>query len=395
MRLPLWRVCVLALLAMPFVAAAEPLLPGSDDALIETLPVTGGAAAEQRRLRRQLALQPRDAALALGLSRSILERARRDGDARLAGQALGVLARWDGDPAAPAEIRLQRATLQQHLHQFDRARGELEALLQMAPRHAQALLTLATVLRVQGHYAASDAACRRLHEAGQPLYARACVAENRGLRGERDDARREFEALLVARPGQPDWAAWIRTSLGELEAAAGRPERAIGQFREALREADDPYARMALADALIDHGRWTEAESLLGDPISGTGGDATLLRQAIVARALQRHDAPALRAALAARWAQASLRPEASAVHARERARFALDVEGEPARALMLARANLAQQRESADFVLMARAAHAAGDAAALAEVAALAVQFGLRDARLDAQVASFKRGRT
>jgi len=54
-----------------------------------------------------------------------------------------------------------------------------------------------------------------------------------------------------------------------------------------------------------------------------------------------------------------------------------------PARALALARLNLESQREAIDFVVMQRAAAAAGDAAAQTEVAALARQIGLHDARL------------
>ena len=103
-----------------------------------------------RALRRAAAQRPRDPEVALALSRSLLERARHDGDARLAGQALGALGAWDADPDPPLEVRLQRATLHQHLHAFDAAAAELEAALRAAPRHPQALLTLATVRRVQG-----------------------------------------------------------------------------------------------------------------------------------------------------------------------------------------------------------------------------------------------------
>lgn len=368
--------------AAPGAAAAASLQPAGDAEVVETLPTLGAHAAEQRALRRQLARQPRDAATALALSRSLLARARADGDARLAGQALGALGAWDGDAAAPAEVRLQRATLHQHLHDFDAAAAELEGMLAGAPQHAQAWLTLATVRRVQGRYEASDRACAALTDAGQPLYARACLAENGALRGHADDARRTLEQLLAAAPGQADWAAWIRTTLGELELRAGRTEAAIAHLRAALQAAPDPYARIALADALIEARRWAEARDLLA---AAGDGDAVLLRRAIAARGLGAPDADVLRHSLAARYAQATLRPEAQAVHARERARFALEVEGDAPRAVALARRNLQAQREAVDLVLLARAARAAGDAGAAAEAAALAAQLGLRDVRIDA----------
>lgn len=361
-------------------ALAVPLTPKTDDEVVETLPTLGAFAAEQRTLRRQLAAQPRDAATALALSKSTLARARNDGDARLAGQALGVLRAWDGDDQAPIEIRLQRATLLQHLHQFDAATKELEGVLREQPRHAQALLTLATIHRVQGRYEESDAACARLSAAGQPLYGGACTAENRALRGEFDAARRRLESLVNQVPGNPGWAAWIRTTLGELELRAGRRDAAVAQLQAALRLERDPYTRLALVDALIEGRRFTEAQALLAE---AGDGDAALLRRAIVAQALGTADAAAQKRALAERYAQAALRPEAAAVHARERARFALEVEREPQRALELARSNLKTQREAIDLVLMDRAARAAGDAAAQAEVAALAQRIGLRDARL------------
>lgn len=363
-------------------AAAESLVPASDDEIVEILPTPGAIAAEHKRLRRALAERPRDVATALALSRSTLERSRLSGDARLAGQALGVLAAWDGDPQAPAEIRLQRATLLQHLHDFDAAAAELDALLRSQPRQPQALLTLATIRRVQGRYEDSDRACRGLAEAGQLLYARACSAENQALRGEVDAARGEFEALVRLQPGQAAWVAWLRTSLGELEARAGRPDAAVAQLRAALRAEDGPYARLALADVLIDTRRWDEAwRTLDGDDAS----EGFLLRRAIVARALARTEAAELRSVLARRHAQSALRPQAVPVHARERARFALELDGDAARAVSLARANLQTQREATDLVLMHRAARAAGDAAALAEVAALASRIGLHDARLAA----------
>jgi hypothetical protein len=58
-------------------------------------------------------------------------------------------------------VLLLRATLEQYLHEFDAAVAHLRLLLARpgSERQSQAWLTLATVLRVQGRYAESDAAC--------------------------------------------------------------------------------------------------------------------------------------------------------------------------------------------------------------------------------------------
>lgn len=362
-------------------AVAVPLAPASDAEIVETLPALGALAAEQRKLKRQLAAQPKDAGTALALSKAIYARALHDGDARFAGQALGVLRTWDGDAKAPIEIRMQRATLLQHLHEFEPAARELEALLADAPRHAQALLTLATIHRVRGRYAESDAVCERLAGAGQPLYGAACLAENQALRGQFDAARRRLQALIAEQPGNAGWEAWLRTTLGELELRAARPAAGVAELQRAVQlDPADSYARLALVDALLEAGRAAEAEPLLAQ---AGDGDAALLRRALVAGKLGRPDAESLRRTLAERYAQAGLRPEAVNVHARERAWFALDVEHDAARALALARSNLDGQREPVDLLIMDRAARAAGDAKARAELAALAERIGLRDLRL------------
>src|SRR5437763_1768696 len=78
--------CALAVHA----ARAEPLVPRSDDEVVETLPAAAGRA-EDRRLRREWAAHPDDPARAVALSRRHLEQARSQGDPRHAGQALAAL----------------------------------------------------------------------------------------------------------------------------------------------------------------------------------------------------------------------------------------------------------------------------------------------------------------
>ena len=97
---------------------------------------------------------------------------------------------------------LMRATLQQYLHEFDASVANLRLLLARpaGARSSQAWLTLATVLRVQGRYADSDAACSEVGRAGAELYASACLAENAALRGDVAAARRTFESLLADAP---------------------------------------------------------------------------------------------------------------------------------------------------------------------------------------------------
>src|SRR5262252_4103638 len=189
---------LLALLLSAFAARAVPIEPVRDDEVIEVLPAASADRLEDRRARKALAANPRDATLAVAVARRYLDRARELGDPRYAGLALAAVAPWTDDATMPAEVLMTRAVLQQYLHEFDASVRSLEVLLARpaAGPQPQAWLTLATVRRVQGRYIDSDAACREVGRAGAELHARACAAENAALRGDVAAARATFASLL-------------------------------------------------------------------------------------------------------------------------------------------------------------------------------------------------------
>ena len=203
-------------------AQASVVNPLSDDEVIEVLPAVSGNRAEIRNLRRALAANPRDALSAVKLSQIYLEQARTQGDPRYAGQALAILTAWPQSDAAPDDVLLLLATVQQFLHDFDTAAANLDRLVKRQPKHAQAWLTLATVRRVQGRYAESARACTGVAVAGAAAYASACTAENASLRGEFDAARAALTALISDSHLQaPSIRNWLLTTLAESEARAG------------------------------------------------------------------------------------------------------------------------------------------------------------------------------
>ena len=362
---------------------AAPIVPTRDDEVIEVLPAAAGDRGEDKRLRRQLAARPDDPALAVSVAQRDLDRARAAGDPRYAGLALAALRPWPDAATAPAEVLLMRATLQQYLHEFDASVASLRQLLARpdAAGRPQAWLTLATVLRVQGRYAESDDACRRLAAIGADLHASACLAENEALRGHVDAARRTFGTLL-ARPALPAATqGWLLTSLAELEQRERRGAAADAAYRRVLALGSDAYAAVAYADFLIDQGRPADALVVLQkEPRT----DGVLLRLAIAGTRAKAPGAAADVAEMRERIAQANQRPEAKVFHGREQAMFAL-LEGDAARALALARGNVAQQREPLDVLLLAEAARACGDAAAIDEARRLKTTLGLHDRRIDA----------
>jgi hypothetical protein len=368
--------------ALILPAHAAPITPTSDAEVIETLPAVSGNRAEERRIKRELAARPRDAAVATAAARHYLAQAHELGDPRFAGRALAALQAWPEPAAAPTEVLLMQATVQQYLHEFDPAAHKLELLLRREPREAQAWLTLATVRRVQGRYAESDAACASLKRLDAGLYGAACQAENDGLRGQFEAARTALNSLLATPRLAAATRGWLLTTLAELEARNGRADAAETAYRSALAVQADSYTTMSFADFLIDLGRDADAlEQLKGQPRT----DAMLLRLAIAgtraATAEGVRDARELRE----RIALANLRPDAKVFHAREQAMFALWVDKQAQRALALARSNVTQQREPLDLLLLAQAARASGQPAAVREAGQLLEHIGLRDARIAA----------
>lgn len=370
--------------------SAVPRVPPSESTIVETLPAIAGWSLEERRLRRELAHRPDDPQAAVALAQAYLELARNLGDARYAGRALGALQAWDAipDTQTPPAVLVMRATVAQFMHDFEGAESTLKAALAQQPGNAQAWITLATVRRVRGRYAESDAACRALGRHAPAHYALACLAENAGLRGDADSARQSLQRLLSTAELQGREHAgtrrWLFTSLAQVEELAGRPAAAEAAYRQALQLEREGYALLAYSDFLLMHGRPAEVPALLdGEPRS----DAVLLRLAIAER---RDPAAATSGAgrhadeFQARLDAAALRPGSATAHAREGAMFALDVRGDAPAALALARANAQLQREPIDLLLLARAAAAAGDGEAMRAAKALAREMGLQDARID-----------
>ena len=379
------RLLALALCLSALAAQATPITPTRDDEVIEVLPAVTSSRAEERRLRKQLAQQPRDAKLALGVAQGYLDQAHELGDPRFVGLAMSAIAGWTDEATMPDAVLMMRAVLQQYLHQFDASAASLKRLLARPsafPR-PQAWLTLATVRRVQGRYGESDAACKQVAAAGTALHAEACLAENAALRGEVDRARTVFTGLLASQRGAaPSTQAWLLTSLAELEQRAGKAAAADAAFKAVLKLEPDPYATLAYADFLIEQKRPAQALALLKGQARS---DAVLLRLAIAGVQATAPTAKADADEMRERIALANQRPDAKVAHGREQAMFALQVDGQPTRALELARGNVSQQREPLDLLVFAQAARAAADATALAEVRKLTQEMGLHDQRVEA----------
>ncbi len=373
MRQALIALAAVASLGRTALAWAKPLQPSSDAQVLVQLNDAPAQRQQQRQWQQQLTRQPRHEPSALALGHALLGQARTQGDARFAGRALAVLAPF-GDAPPPA-IAVLRATVLQHLHQFDASAALLQRTLRQEAQLPQAWLLLASVRRTQGRLDQSDAACQGLMGAGATLHARACGLENASLRkpanGLANDPATDpaaWDALLA--PARLDAAtrAWLLQSKAEHLQRADRIPEAEAAMRESMALRDEPYTRTALADLLWPQHRHAEAIALLQDlPAS----DAVMVRLAAHAQAINDPRAAAWVADMRSRIAQSretlKADPTAPQGHLREHAMFALYVDRQAQQALAWAKANAQLQREPIDLHLLAEAKAATAQQAAAA----------------------------
>lgn len=347
-------------------AMAVPYLPQSDTQVLERLPFapTDPSARELRALREELARQPQRLDLAVEIARRYTELGRVRGDPRFAGYAQAALANWWEQSEPPSEVLLLRATLRQRNHDFDAALLDLAALIRRNPRDGQARLTRATVLQVQGNYAAAAAECTALRRLAPELVWAACSYGLASVNGRLRESHDALHALLARQPQvSPEIRAWVLSMLAEMAARAGLDDAAEAHFREALAiDGSDHYLLNAYADWLLDHGRPAQVVKLLAPR---QGSDALLLRYTLALKAMNSPELAAHVEQLRARFAASQLRGDR--VHQREQARFTLELLGDPQAALTLARENWTVQKELPDLRLLVETSLATRDLATLA----------------------------
>ena len=353
---------------------AAPFVPTDDAQVLERLAERNTPQyRELKALQAALAQAPGDVSRATTLAAAYIRIARQEGDPRYLGYAQSALAPWWRDPNAPTPVLVLRATIRQSLHDFDAAVGDLGTALQREPRNAQALLTRATVLTVQGKYADARADCAALAKAAREIYVVICVAAIDSVTGKARPAADSLARALSTLPVDAASRAYAETTLGEIAHRLG-DAAAQAHFAAALQaDPQDLYLVGAFSDWLLDQGRPADVVPLV---IKETRVDPLVLRLGLAQQALQRPEAATTIAALRARFDASRARGDT--VHRREEARFQLHLDRNPAKALSLARANWRVQREPADLRILAESAAATGDAEALAAVRQWLAETGL-----------------
>lgn len=377
------RVVLLAL-AMPLPSRATPFVPKDDNTVLERLPLQANdpAGKELRELRRALAIEPGNLALAQKVAQRDIEQTRRDADPRYLGYAEAALAPWWKLAQPPASVLVLRAVVHQANHEFRAALLDLNAALALEPRNAQALLTRASIQQAMGDYAATRKTCFALAPLVSEIIGYTCLTSVMSVNGE--SARSYALLQRVANPQvslDATQRQWIEGLLAEMAARQGALTAADQHYQNALAANHvDSYLLASYADFLLDTGRPAEVVRLLRDR---TRADPLLLRLALAERDLRLPTLAEHVTALGARFDASRLRGDV--VHRREQARFELELRNSPRTAVELARANWAVQREPADARILLEAALAAGEPAAAAPVLHWLAQSRLQDVHIDA----------
>ena len=354
---------------------AAPFVPTDDAQVLERLAERNTPQYQQLKALQAAAAQaPGDLSRATALATAHIRIARQEGDPRYLGYAQSALAPWWRDPNAPTPVLVLRATIRQSLHDFDAAVADLSTALQREPRNAQALLTRATVLTVQGKYVDARADCRTLFRAAPEIYPVICIAAIDSVTGKALPACESLARALSTLP-RIDAAsrAYAETMLGEI-AHRLQDAAADSHFAAALRaDPRDLYLVGAYGDWLLDRGRPAEVVPLV---IKEARVDSLVLRLGLAQQALQRPEATTTIATLRAQFDASRARLDV--VHRREEARFQLHLNHDPLAALVLARDNWRVQREPADLRILAETAAATSDAEALETVRRWLTETGL-----------------
>lgn len=374
--LGLWVLLVTGLLCGS--VQAVPFRPANPDLVLLELPARADLA-DLRRLEAAYRTQPRDPVRLEGLIAAQLAAGRRLADPRYFGQAEALLTDWRADHTRVQTIGLaiDWADIQQHRHDYVAARASLDQILAKTPGSAQARLMRAQLGLAEGRLDEARRDCAALvREAGVGI---GCLAQVLGMNGSLGRATALMDRALLSVGHDGPTLSWMLTARADMATRAGDP-RSRQWLEQAHRaDPDDQYARLALADALIDAGAAEEARTLIA---AGPRSDAALLRLAILdarSAAGARNEA----AELQARYAEAEARGEQ--VHLRDLARFRLDVLHDVRGALAAARDNFHLQREPWDVRILLQAAYTAHDRTAVAELLTWRRATGFEDHTLDA----------
>ena len=325
---------------------AAPFTPDNDQQILETLPADSPAPRYSNAddfLSNKPTVSPEQTS-------QLLQRAYLQGDPRALGQARAQL---DQSTDQSVETTMLRARALQSDHKFDEAKALLQQILVQDPANADALLTLSSLLVVQGQFDDALSYCHKLEDNALRVYQLACIAQTQSMAGQLTEAKQTLNGLASIAPGLDDSTArWIY--LIQADVALRSQDAVLAKQVFALMDTETVPALMARADWLLSQAKYKEVRDLLQNH---KDKDSLLLQLIAAQRQLGDPEATKNLALMKERIDVWQLRQEKA--HLREQASYALLAKHTDV-ALELARENWQQQRETADITLYVTAALAA-----------------------------------
>jgi Tfp pilus assembly protein PilF len=350
---------------------AAPFIPANDFVILERArrSPADGELREIRQRGTKPTQPPADLSTSVATARKFIEKGRAESDPRYLGNAQAALASWWDQTEPPVAVLVLRATIRQSNHDFESALADLSLALKRDPSNAQAWLTRATVLQVQGRFEEAKRCLLPLMRLASELVAVTCASSVASLSGE---GVKSYELLRRTLERSADATAderlWALTILAEIAGRLGRADEAEAHFKQALGIGrPDAYLFAAYADFLMDKRRPAEVVSLLRDE---TRADALLLRLTLAEKAVAPRAAAFESHVEMLRDRFQAARMRGDNVHRREEAMFRLYLLGQRDEALAVAKLNWDVQKEPADARIMLEAAFAASNRSAARGVA-------------------------
>ena len=326
---------------------AAPFTPENDQQILATLPedsMPPRYSSADDFLSKKITISPEQA-------NQLLERAYLQGDPRALGQARAQI---DQLTDQSVDTLMLRARALQSDHKFAEAKELLQQILTKEPSHPNALLTLSSLLVVQGQFKEAISYCNKLDDPELRVYELACQAQIQSMTGQLEQAKQTLSGLAAIAPGlDTSTARWIY--LMQADAALRSNDTALANQIFSVMDDKTVPALMARADWLLSIGEYKKVRDLLQ---VHTDKDSLLLRLITAQIKLGNPEAEQNLAIMQERLEVWKVRKENA--HIREQAHNAL-LSNQIDTALQLARDNWKQQRETADIVLYSTAAIKAG----------------------------------
>ncbi|WP_201595660.1 tetratricopeptide repeat protein [Psychrobacter vallis] len=335
--------CLLLLFISSQLIHAAPFIPKDDQQILATLPEDS----PPPRYLSTADFVSDTGSSSLEQTGELLERAYLQGDPRALGQARAQL---DQSTDQSIDTLMLQARALQSDHKFSEAKEVLKQILDQEPTHPDALLTLSSLLLVQGQFTEAMSYCQKLDDPSLRVYALACEVQIQSMTGALESAKQTLSGLAAIAPGlDASTARWIY--LIQADAALRSQDAALAtQVFDTMDDETVP-ALMARADWLLSIGKYEQVRDLLADH---TDKDALLLRLITAQMKLNDPKAKQNLALMKERIDVWQIRKEDA--HMREQATYAL-LANQVDSALSLAQKNWQQQRETADIELYATAA--------------------------------------